>query len=248
MFIIIFLCIPLLIFYKTYDSFNKLTPYLSFMNTFLSYFCHNGPFFSNQEKINIFPVSLQLESQYELIKNDYINYHQPLQSFNKMLPDFKLKISDNDWKIIPLKTVGKINKQYSNYFPSLKNILSNSSIHNAFFSIFEPNTKIPIHTGPYKGYLRYHLGIIIPHEDKEPYINVGGITYFWEEGKGILFDDLYPHYAENPTCKKRVVLFIDVIRPLLGIIGFINKMNIWLFERNPVMKKIDKIQHQPIKI
>ncbi len=248
MFIVILICIPLLIFYKIYDSYSRLIPYLNFMNRFLSNFCNNGPFLSENEKKSIFPISSKIEFQYNSIKKDYLKYHLPLQSFNKMLPDFKLSVPDNNWKIIPLKTVGKINKKYSNYFPSLKYILSNQSIHNAFFSILEPHTKLPKHTGPYKGYLRYHLGIIIPHEDRDPYINVGGITYNWEEGYGVLFDDLYEHYAENPTNKKRVVLFIDVIRPLPGIIGLINRMNIWLFEKNPVMNKIDKIQHQPIKI
>ena len=38
------------------------------------------------------------------------------------------------------------------------------NLFQAFFSILEPGKSIPAHEGPYCGYLRYHLGLIVPEE------------------------------------------------------------------------------------
>ena len=242
--------IIILILTKIFISFNNIHPFLCFFNGILMHHCKNGPYFSEEEKLKLFPVSIELESNIHNIKNDYINYPKPLNTFNKMLPLFKVNnLSENDWKIIPLKTTGLIIHPNLQYFNSLKNIISHPSIHNAFFSILEPNSKIPPHIGPYKGYLRYHLGIIIPEENgKKPSIKINNIPYFWKEGEGVLFDDMFVHSVVNPTNQKRVVLFIDVIRPIDGIIGKINEMVIWLMEKNPKIKEIQKNQHQSIKI
>jgi len=241
--------------YKVYNACNNLHPLLFFMNGLLANYCNNGPFFTIEEKRKLFPFSSEIEANFKQIRKDYLNYRYPIKTFDEMLPEFIVTNKEEQtrnnkfWKILPLKTVGTIIEEQAVFFPSLNNILSNPLIHNAYFSVLEGNVKIPPHTGPYKGYLRYHLGIIIPSEEnKRPFIIVGEQKYFWKDGEGILFDDMYEHYVENPTSKDRVVLFIDVIRPLEGIINNINRLSIKLIERNPIMKKILKIQHESIKI
>lgn len=231
-----------------------LFPLLSFMNGLLSHYCKNNPFFTEHEKYQIFPESKIIESNYQNIKKDYLNYNFPIKTFYEMLPEFnvvdieKQKKEKIFWKVLPLKTTGKIIEPNKSYFPSLKNILQNPMIHNAFFSVLDPKLEIPPHIGYYKGYLRYHLGMIIPKEKERPYIVVGDEKYFWKEGEGVLFDDMFNHYVRNPTSQQRVVLFIDVIRPLTGIINWINKIVIFLIERNPIIKRIQKIQHESIKL
>ena len=224
-----------------------LHPYLYFVNGILMRHCHNQAFLTDEEKLKIFPISQKIEINYPNIKNDFINYPHPIPTFNKMLPEFSVS-DEKRWKIIPLKTTGKIIQSNLPFFPSLKNILTNPSIHNAFFSVMEPKCKIPTHIGPYKGYLRYHLGIIIPDGPQKPYIVVDNQIYNWREGEGIMFDDMFSHYVENPTEKRRVVLFIDVIRPLNGLMKYLNEFSIFIIENHPVMKKIQKIQHNSIKI
>lgn len=61
--------------------------------------------------------------------------------------------------------------------------------------------------------MRYHLGITIPEENgKKPYIVCGGEKYEWIEGKGVIFDDMFIHYVNNPTNKQRIVLYLDIKR------------------------------------
>jgi ornithine lipid ester-linked acyl 2-hydroxylase len=88
----------------------------------------------------------------------------------------------------------------------------------AMFSILAPGKRIPPHDGPYKGVLRYHLGLIVPDapDDTRDWvgIKVGGEVAHWSEGRSLVFDDTYEHEAWNDTDETRVVLFVDVVRPL----------------------------------
>ena len=45
-------------------------------------------------------------------------------------------------------------------------------------------------------------------------IRVGDETVGWTEGRSLVFDDTYEHEAWNDTDETRVVLFVDVVRPL----------------------------------
>ena len=84
----------------------------------------------------------------------------------------------------------------------------------AMFSILSPRKHILDHRGPYKGVLRYHLGLIVPQRRAACRIRVGEDVRHWEQGKSMVFDDTYNHEVWNDTDETRVVLFVDVLRPL----------------------------------
>jgi beta-hydroxylase len=83
----------------------------------------------------------------------------------------------------------------------------------AFFSILAPGVRIPPHRGPWKGFIRYHLGLIVPEPADRCGIEVGGQEAHWREGESLVFDDTYEHHVWNDTNGTRVVLFLDVVRP-----------------------------------
>ncbi|MGH8128377.1 MAG: aspartyl/asparaginyl beta-hydroxylase domain-containing protein [Gammaproteobacteria bacterium] len=93
----------------------------------------------------------------------------------------------------------------------------------AFFSILEPGKSVPLHEGPYLGYLRYHLGIRVPPENP-PLIRVAGQPYVWKEGEGVVFDDSWPHEVENHSSESRVVLIVDMPRPLPFMANLVNRI------------------------
>lgn len=92
----------------------------------------------------------------------------------------------------------------------------------AFFSILEPGKSIPLHEGPYLGYLRYHLALRVP-EKNPPRLYVNSQEYIWQAGKAVLFDDSWPHAVENESQEHRAVLIIDVLRPMPFLPTFLNK-------------------------
>lgn len=129
-------------------------------------------------------------------------------------------------------------------------------IKQAFFSILYPNQYIRPHRGYYHGFMRYHLGVIIPNnnQDKKCWLRihddevdndnfdretiVKGEKYFWENGKGIIFNDNYIHDASNESDEIRVVLWIDVIRNLPAWFDWFNVLLMNIGYRTKKVKKI----------
>ena len=114
----------------------------------------------------------------------------------------------------------------------------------AFFSILEPHTRLTPHRGPYKGVLRYHLGLIIPEPKEQCGLKVDDKVYHWEAGKSLIFDDTFIHEAWNDSNEKRVVLFIDFKRDFIFPINLLNNFMIKLIQVSPfianVLKKLEQ--------
>lgn len=116
----------------------------------------------------------------------------------------------------------------------------------AFFSILEPHTYITEHRGPYKGVIRYHLGLIIPKEKELCYIKIENEKHYWEYGKSLIFDDTFLHEVSNETEEIRVVLFIDFKRQYPFPINFLNNMLIFLIRKSPfVSNMVRNINEKP---
>lgn len=107
----------------------------------------------------------------------------------------------------------------------------------AFFSVLDPGKSIPLHDGPYLGYLRYHLGLRVP-KDHPPLIRVAGQDHVWKEGESVLFDDSWPHEVVNHSSEPRVVLIIDIPRPLPLLPRLVNNTVLWGFAAPTYGKKV----------
>jgi ornithine lipid ester-linked acyl 2-hydroxylase len=138
------------------------------------------------------------------------------------LPNFQdiskdqIEITDDDrWKTFFLYGYGFEAKLGVEMCPRTAALMRQiPGMTTAMFSILSPRKHILDHRGPYKGVLRYHLGLIIPQEKEACRIRVGEQIRHWEEGKSLIFDDTFNHEVWNDTDETRVVLFVDVLRPL----------------------------------
>jgi len=98
------------------------------------------------------------------------------------------------------------------------------SVKGAMFAMLPPGARLVKHRDPFAGSLRYHLGLQTPNSD-ECYICVDGENYSWRDGEHVMFDETYLHYAENKTDSNRIVLFLDVKRPVkFFVVDWINKV------------------------
>jgi aspartyl/asparaginyl beta-hydroxylase (cupin superfamily) len=84
---------------------------------------------------------------------------------------------------------------------------------SAFFSILQPRTRIPPHTGVTNTRAIIHLPLVVP--DKCGF-RVGGETRPWVVGRPFAFDDTIEHEAWNDSDEIRAVLICDVWNPHLG--------------------------------
>jgi beta-hydroxylase len=201
----------------------------------------------------VFPPSIEIENNSITIINEFKKYTKinTPECIRKTNPGFKIENNSDDnncWRALYLKKLGKIDDSMIQHFPNTIALLKDENIHNAFFSILDPGVEIPPHRGYYKGYLRYHLGVIVPDGDEKAYIVCGGEKYVWVEGKGIVFDDMYTHYVKNPTNKIRVVLYIDVKRESNYLINKINDSGIYLIENSFFFNIFLRNQHKQNKL
>jgi aspartate beta-hydroxylase len=83
----------------------------------------------------------------------------------------------------------------------------------AMFSILEPRTRIPPHTGSNNVRTTVHLPLIVPPGCG---LRVGAETRVPQAGKAWAFDDTIEHEAWNDSDELRAVLILDVWNPLLS--------------------------------
>lgn len=83
----------------------------------------------------------------------------------------------------------------------------------AYFSILEPGTRIPPHTGVTNTRATVHLPLIVPEKCG---FRVGSRTREWIPGKAWVFDDTIEHEAWNLSDSPRAILIFDVWNPFLN--------------------------------
>ena len=131
---------------------------------------------------------------------------------------------DKDWKILMLYAMGERPAANRSLCPGTCALLDEiPDLFQAFFSILDAGKSIPPHTGPYRGYLRYHLALKVPRRNP-PSLRVKDQWYVWQEGKAILFDDTHCHEVVNRADDDRVVLVIDVLRPMPAVARLVNRL------------------------
>ena len=82
----------------------------------------------------------------------------------------------------------------------------------AMFSILEPRTRIPPHTGTSNVRATIHLPLVVPPGCG---FRVGSEIREWREGEAWAFDDTIEHEAWNDSDRPRAILIIDGWNPLL---------------------------------
>jgi beta-hydroxylase len=228
-------------------------PIINIINMIMHIFYNNKPFIHKYHII--FPAAKKIEKSADKIINEFNNYNKNITCIRENNPGFTIENTtdeSNCWRALYIKKMGEIDEKMNQHFPETIKLLEDPQIHNAFFSILDPGVEIPPHVGYYKGYLRYHLGVVIPTNDEtndKAYIICGGEKYIWKEKKGVVFDDLYLHHVKNPTNKTRVVLYLDVKRKSdNSVVNSINELGINYIENSVILKYFVKNQHNQIKI
>jgi aspartyl/asparaginyl beta-hydroxylase (cupin superfamily) len=122
--------------------------------------------------------------------------------------------ADKDWKVFMLRSMTGTPAANQAKCPRTTALLEKiPNVYQAFFSILDPGKSIPAHSGGYLGYLRYHLGLLVP-KNRPPSMRVKDQIHTWKEGESIVFDDSWEHEVYNKSDSLRVVLIVDFLRPM----------------------------------
>lgn len=166
--------------------------------------------------VDTFAWTRTLEDSWRVIREELdgvLRFTDDLPAFHEITADVS-DISDENWRTFFFRGYGFRSDANCARCPRTARLLDGiPGLTTAFFSILAPHKRIAPHRGPWKGVLRYHLGLLVPEPADACGISVGGELRHWREGEGMLFDDSYEHSAWNDTDGTRVVLFLDVMRP-----------------------------------
>lgn len=208
----------------------------------------------------IYPKLKRLEAGYEDVRSECLEL---LQMKERLVPMSALGgaytqagIHVIEWKTFMFKSGSFIEPNCARAPHTAALLRQIPGLYTAFFSILEPHQYVTPHWGYYKGFLRYHLGVVIPRNNADgacwlrvnadPAANARrdssaiaqGEKYHWRNGAGIAFNDNYLHDACNDSDEIRVVLWLDLRRPMPWYLQLFNMLCLALVYRERSVRRI----------
>jgi aspartate beta-hydroxylase len=169
-----------------------------------------------------FPVGRRFAEAWRTIRDEAMAVAARLAEvprFHEIMPE-QTAISandDRDWRMFIIKAYGVEVPENKARCPALAAIVATApEVLSASISFMAPQKHIPAHRGPFRGVLRFYLGLSMPRlADGRPgaVLKVADQEYRLGEGEYMLWDDTYPHEAWNESDQFRAVLLLDVWRP-----------------------------------
>lgn len=185
-----------------------------------------------------FPWVAGVESEWKTIRKELdalMVRREEIPNFQDYSPAQSALTEGDQWKTFFFYAFGNKEKENCARCPETVRILDRiPGMNTAMFSILAPGKHIPPHRGPYKGVLRYHLGLIIPGPEGSCRIRVGDDVRCWKEGKSLIFDDSHEHEVWNDSNSYRAVLFVNFVRPTIFPLSAVNRTIIWMRGRYPL--------------
>lgn len=138
--------------------------------------------------------------------------------FHDIMPE-QADISANDgrdWRLYVLKAYGVAHRAHLASCPRLAAILDNApDVLSASLSFMESGKHVPPHRGPFRGVIRFYMGLSVPRRaDGTPaaLLTIDGEEHRIGDGEWLLWDDTYCHEVLNAGDTIRSVLLLDVAR------------------------------------
>ncbi len=173
-----------------------------------------------------FPWAQEIEANWQVIRKEMeqvLEYALELPNYQQIMPRQQQITQDDGWKTYFFHVLGYNADDNCQRCPQTWELIRKiPGMKVAFFSILAPGKHIPEHYGKHKGLIRYHLALQVPEPSQNCWIQVAGQRVHWQEGKSLIFDDTFHHQVRNDTDGYRVVLFLDIARPLQFPLSLVN--------------------------
>jgi beta-hydroxylase len=191
----------------------------------------------------------RLEASWHVIRDEleHLRAQHQLPALIDMMPG-EYGVADARWKMFIFRYFGRSIAANCALCPRTATLLDQvPGLITANFSVLEPGARIQAHCGIFAGVLRYHLGLLVPQGSELCGLRVGNDVRHWREGASLLFDDTHQHEAWNLTPQDRVVLLLDVKRPLPAPLRWLNDALISLLSGiiMPSLTDADSMNPQP---
>ncbi|MCA0012183.1 aspartyl/asparaginyl beta-hydroxylase domain-containing protein [Mesorhizobium sp. B292B1B] len=165
-----------------------------------------------------FPNATKFTAAWQAIRDEALAVGKAPR-FHDIMPE-QADISANDgrdWRMFVLKAYDIAVPQNLARMPVLDRLLAECpEVKSAAISFLAPGKHIPSHRGPFRGIVRFHLGLVIPRQADGRPATVMMINHQERriaDGECLLWDDTFPHEVTNNADKPRVALLLDIWRP-----------------------------------
>jgi len=187
-----------------------------------------------------FPWTAGLSKKWQVIADEaasILRHRDAVPPLKEISPDHARIAGDGNWRSFFLIGYGYEVAENCARAPVTADLVRRiPDLNSAFFSILEPGATIPRHRGVTRGLVTCHLGLIVPDRPEHCTMQVEDSTLFWEAGKWLVFDDSYYHEVHNNTDQRRVILLVQVKRPMRLLGRLANDLALWGIRRSPFVQ------------
>ena len=187
-----------------------------------------------------FPWTRRLTENWQAIAHEaasILRHRDAVPPLNDISPDHARIAGDGNWRSFFLVGYGyEVPENCARAPVTAQLVRQIPDLNSAFFSILEPGAVIPRHRGVTRGLVTCHLGLIIPDKPEDCVMQVEDTDCFWEKGKWLVFDDSQYHEVHNRTDQRRVILLIQVKRPMRLLGRLANNLALWGIRRSPFVQ------------
>jgi len=164
------------------------------------------------------PQLAELEQNWTVVREEALRLlavQEDIPAFGKISPDHRRIANGAYWKSFFFEGYGFKASANRQKCPRTAAMLDRvPGLIVAFFSILEGDAHIPKHRGLTKAWLNCHLPIVVPQSDGRCEMQIADQSIRWKEGQWQVFDETYPHEVWNETGEPRIVLMLQVRRPM----------------------------------
>lgn len=165
-----------------------------------------------------FPWAQDIEANWEKIRDEALSVMDrpdAIPPLRDISPDHAGIARDNRWRSFFIWGYGYRHDENARRCAQTAQIVERiPNLVSAFYSIHVPGLHIPRHRGVTKGIVNCHLALKVPREGEKCWMNLAGKDYYWSDGKALIFDDTYDHEVWNNSDETRIILLIQVLRPM----------------------------------
>ncbi len=171
-----------------------------------------------------FPNAIKFTSAWQDIREEALAIRvSKVPRFHDIMPEQgEISAQDGlDWRMFVLKAYDMTISENMARMPVLSRLLEECpEVKSAAISFLAPHKHIPVHKGPFRGIMRFHLGLVIPRgQDGLPatVMMINRQEKRIADGECLLWDDTFPHEVTNNAGEIRVALLLDVWRPRMPV-------------------------------
>jgi aspartate beta-hydroxylase len=121
-----------------------------------------------------------------------------------------------DWRMLVLKAYGTSFPRNLERCPVLaETVAASPDVLSAALSFLAPGKHVPEHRGPFRGVIRFYMGLSVPLSDDgrpDAVLTIDHLEHRVGNGECLLWDDTFAHEVLNRGDEVRVALLLDVRR------------------------------------